>query len=269
MSDLWKLVWGKPEVDPTDLAAAIAREAGQDRLDFRTRLLIRDGTEALRQHWGEERLAMWVQTAPTRHRIEAIRRENLGEPGFPSLKERLMEKTDPQTVEHFLRDLGGHVRNPVRLLVGGSIALIMPGYLARATEDIDVVDEVPAEVRSLRPLLEQLKKRYGLQLTHFQSHYLPSGWENRLHSVGTFGKLQVYLVDWYDVFLSKLFSKREKDLDDLRILLTGIDKEVLVRRLRHAGGDLVKDSSLQPAADNNWYVLFGEPLPVQPPQQPL
>src|SRR5438552_3985685 len=83
-----------------------------------------------------------------------------------------------------------------------SAALILQGYLSRATDDIDVVDEVPAEIRSLHALLQDLRKRYGFHLAHFQSHYLPTGWEQRLHSLEPFGNLQIHLVDIYDVFLS-------------------------------------------------------------------
>jgi hypothetical protein len=104
-------------------------------------------------------------------------------------------------------------------------------------------------------------RRYRLRLAHFQSHYLPSGWDQRVHSLGTFGRLQVFLVDVYDVFLSKLFSRREKDRDDLRVLAPQLDKEILTRRLRETAAPLSSDPNLRPSAEQNWYILFGEPLP--------
>lgn len=51
-----------------------------------------------------------------------------------------------------------------------------------------------------------------MALNHFQSHYLPAGRPDRVRSLGRFGKLDVFLVDVYDVLLSKLFSDRNKDL---------------------------------------------------------
>src|SRR5437588_7700760 len=102
----------------------------------------------------------------------------------------------------------------------------------RSTEDIDVVDEVPEEIRIQHQLLAELKKRFGLALTHFQRHYLPMGWENRLHYFKTYGSLRVYLVDIYDIFLSKLFSARTKDRDDLRMLARLVEKDTVVQRLR-------------------------------------
>jgi hypothetical protein len=180
--DLWTLIWGTPQVDPRDLASAVAAQAEIAPLDFRTRLLVRDSMSALRDYWGAPRLDEWLRRCPARERIETICGENLGDPGFPTIKERLMEKTEPEVVRQLFRELGKRVHAPLRLNVGGSIALILPGYLARATTDIDIVDELPAELRSQHKLLDDIRKRYGLMLTHFQSHYLPAGWQDRCNS---------------------------------------------------------------------------------------
>jgi hypothetical protein len=258
---LWSLVWGNPQVDPADLASAVAAEAGNEPFDFRTRLLIQDSLRALEEYWGAGRFDQWLDKCSGREKLHEILLEDLGEPGFPSLKERLMDKTDPEVVRQLFRELGAHLHRSTRLAVGGSIALILPGQLARATEDIDVVNEVPDEIRSQHKLLDDLRKRFGLKLTHFQSHYLPSGWEKRLHGLEPFGQLQVYLVDAIDVFLSKLFSKRTKDLDDLRALAPQLDKETIVQRLRETSEALMADDSLRQCAEKNWYIVYGEPLP--------
>src|SRR5579884_3221437 len=157
--DLWGLVRGKPHIDPDDLAEAVEGQvADGGELDYRTRLLIRDSVEALRGYWGERRLGEWLTARPARGRIEAICAERFERTGFPSIRERLMEKTDPATIEQLFRELGSRMHHRTRLAVGGSVALIMPGYLERATEDIDVVDEVPAEIRSQHALLDELRK---------------------------------------------------------------------------------------------------------------
>ena len=101
--------------------------------------------------------------------------------------------------------------------------MILNGYLQRATEDIDIVDELPANLRTQYQFLQELEAQYGLQLTHFQSHYLPAGWEQRLQLVGTFGMLEVLAVDGYDAFIAKLFSDRRKDKEDLRAILPHLD----------------------------------------------
>jgi hypothetical protein len=259
--DLWSLVLDQLYVDPNDLAEAIKDQVGRKPLDYRTRLLIRDGVEALNKHWGAARLQAWLSHCPVRDEVEAIRQEDLGPAGFPYLAEQVMEPTRPETIKQFLRELGAQVHRPVRLQIGGSAALILPGYLSRRTQDLDVVDEIPPEIRALRTSLNKLLQRYRLQLTHFQSHYLPKGWEQRLHSLEPFGQLQVYLVDVYDVFLSKLFSGREKDRDDLRMLLPQLEKETLVRRLRDTTGPLRADANLLRQAEENWSILYGETLP--------
>jgi hypothetical protein len=259
--DLWSLVLDQLYVDPNELADAIKDQVAQKPLDYRTRLLIRDGVEALNEHWGAARLKRWLTHCPRRGEIEAIRQEDLGPPGFPFLAEQIMEPTRPETINQFLRELGTQVHRPVRLQIGGSAALILPGYLSRRTQDVDVVDEIPPEIRGLHKSLNELMQRYRLRLTHFQSHHLPKGWEQRLHSLEPFGQLQVYLVDVYDVFLSKLFSAREKDRDDLRMLVPQLEKETLVRRLRDSTAPLRADATLLRRAEENWSILYGETLP--------
>jgi hypothetical protein len=125
-----------------------------------------------------------------------------------------------------------------------------------------VVDEIPAELRAQHQLLDDLARRYLLRLTHFQSHYLPDGWQSRVHSLDTFGTMQVFLVDPLDVFVGKLFSVRTKDRDDLRVLRPTLDKARLVSRLQSSTNAFRADPRLRAAAEQNWFVLFGEALPA-------
>jgi hypothetical protein len=259
--DLWGLVWGTPEIDPGDLARAVEEQAAEEGLDYRTRLLIRDSVEALKGYWGAERVSRWLAASPARDVVQAISREDFERPGFSTIGERLMDKTDPELVRRMFRELARTIHDPLRLAIGGSIALILPGYLSRATDDIDVVNELPKEIRSQHALLDELRRNYGLLLTHFQSHYLPVGWDKRLHYFDTFGSLQVYLVDIYDIFLSKLFSIRRKDMNDLRMLLPHLDKDTLTQRLKDNTADMLAAEELRKRAEQNWYILFGEALP--------
>jgi len=181
---------------------------------------------------------------------------------FPSLRRRVVDATRPENVLRVFREISAHVSQPVRIIVGGSIAVILQGHLTRHTEDIDLVDEVPAELRSQHELLDNIERLYGLRLTHFQSHYLPAGWEQRIGSVGTFGKLQVFAVDVYDVFVGKLFSARIKDRGDLQDMSSRLQQETLLRRVRETTSALRSDARLLDAAKHNWFVLFGEQLPA-------
>jgi hypothetical protein len=259
---LWGLVGGQQWIDPEAFAEAIRDQVVSGDLDFRTRLLIRDGMDALQGYWGKGRWEQWLGTCPVRDHIESIYSEDLGEPGFTFLRSQLVEPTRPETVQQLFRELGQSLRERAKIYVGGSAALIIPGYLSRQTQDVDIVDELPKEIRSQRKLLDDLQQRYRLELAHFQSHYLPTGWQNRARFLDAFGHLTVYLVDAVDIFLSKLFSNRTKDLDDLRALAPQLEKETLVRRFRDTTASMLASESLRQCAEKNWYIVYGESLPT-------
>jgi len=170
----------------------------------------------------------------------------------------------PRRSNSFLREIGTQVRRTTRVVVGGAIALILHRLLSRATTDIDLVDEVPPELRASHELLDSLNARFGLRLTHFQSHYLPTGWASRTVTFGRFGNLDVALIDVYDSFVGKLFSRRDKDRDDLRVLYPQLDRRVLIDRVASTTAALRSDPKLLEAASHNWYVLFGEAFPGTP-----
>ena len=139
--------------------------------------------------------------------------------------------------------------------------LILYGYLHRRTEDIDTVDEIPAAIRAEHDLLRRLVDQYNLQLTHFQSRYLPSGWETRVKYRDTFGRLYVSLVNPIDIFVGKLFSLRIKDRDDLRALADQLDRTEIEKRLRETTASFTNEPKLLNAAKSNWYIVFGTDLP--------
>jgi len=260
-TDLWGITRGKPYIEATRLASAIEEQVRSGDLDYRTRLLIRDGVDALRSFWGEDRVRSWLEGSSVREQIEAICREEFDKVGFPSLGRRLVQPTEPETIHKFLRDIGRHLRRPVRVYVGGSTVMILGGYIRRPTDDVDVVDEVPAEIRNDHKFMEELERVHGLRLAHFQRHYLPMGWEHRVHSAEPYENLEVYLLDIHDVFLSKLFSIRTKDKADLQVLFPLLSKETLADRLRNTCQSMLAAPGLRKRAEDNWYVLTGESLP--------
>jgi hypothetical protein len=261
--DLWSLAIGPPAIAPHDLTAAIEDQVTRGDLDYRSRVLIRDSIKALRHYWGETRVVQWLKESPHGGEIEAICQGPFDDDrGFPSLMRRVMDVTKPEQIKRFLNDLGRQIRRPLRVSIGGSASLILGGYLSKRTEDVDVVDELPPEIRSQYALLDHLKEVHDLELAHFQSRYLPAGWDKRIHSLAPFDKLQVSLVDVYDVFLSKLFSARAKDKKDLIAVLPQLDKETLVLKLKESTQSMLAAPDLRERAENNWYMLFGESLPT-------
>jgi hypothetical protein len=144
--------------------------------------------------------------------------------------------------------------------MGGAASLVLRGLLSRATEDVGVVDEVPAEIRDEREILQELSVRYGLRITHFQSRYLPRGWESRTVDFGTFGKIQVRLVDALDIIAGKVYSARPKDLDDFRVLSLNLTKEELRQRVLQGSSSLISSDQNRRQAITNWYIVYGEDL---------
>jgi hypothetical protein len=214
------------------------------------------------EHWGKPRWQAWLDNSKVTEVLTEILEEEFEREGFPSLRRRLVKKTDPEVIRRFLREIGVTLRKTITIPVGGSVALIMRGKLERSTDDVDVVDEVPAEIRNQHGLLHDLEGRYGLKIAHFQRRYLPMCWENRLQLLDTFGSLRVVLVDAGDVFLSKLFSIRSKDLDDMRLIAPQLDKAVLPERLKNDCASMLVAEELRKRAEHNWYILYGEPLPA-------
>jgi hypothetical protein len=171
-----------------------------------------------------------------------------------------VDATRPQEILEYFRELSLHVRTPTRLVGGGSVALLLRGYLARRTDYIDVVDELPSELRTQNQVLDDLARRFGLRLAHFQSHYLPDGWERQIPRQACFETCKCS-IDVYDVFAGKLFSARSEDLDDIRAVLPKVDRSKLVDRVKSSTAPLRSEQRMLDAANHNWYVLFGEELP--------
>jgi hypothetical protein len=261
---LWSLPFGRLQIDPSEIAAALnclqIRDTGT--LDTRSRLLIRDALRALLSHWGEERFRAWLAGAASPGALLAIEHGEDELRGFTTLKERLMDATQPDRIVKFFRDLGASIHGSSVIYVGGSIALILSGVLSRHTDDVDAVDEIPAPIRAEKTLLDELSQLHGLRLTHFQSHYLPDGWQERTRSFGQFGQLQVHLVDPIDIFVGKLFSRRVKDRDDLRTLSERFERAVITDRLRRTAARSLADEAMRQAAEKNWYVIYGDALPL-------
>ena len=178
-----------------------------------------------------------------------------------------MEATSAEDLFSLLRDLGRRVHQPSSITVGGSLALIVEDLISRTTNDIDVVNELPQVIRQEHVLIDELAQRYRLRLAHFQSHYLPDGYEQRVHSLGRFGSITAFRVDPLDVLTGKLFSARTKDLDDVRLALPLIDRASFVDRIARTTSRWRADDRLREAAERNWYILTGDETlpPAIPP----
>jgi hypothetical protein len=254
----WRLIRSGGPIDASQLLAAICAAATSPDADTRTQLLVRDSLKALEDHWGSaglrERLAQYPASS-------SILRSAGGHPqerGFSNIGGRIVDATDPNVFLQMLREMGTRLSTPASIVIGGSIALMMDGLITRTTDDADVVNEVPSSLRAEPALLDELKQRYGLALTHFQSHFLPSGWEKRVQSIGQFGNIAASKVDSIDILIGKLFSRRAKDLDDVRQAWLRMDQKTFRSRLGRDTSSFRADPGLRAAAEANWYIVTGE-----------
>ena len=262
--DPWKLVWGQPYIDSRTLALAIEQDLERDTCpDFRTRLLVRDAAVALRSYWGAKKFSRWLADSPIGERIREILMEELGETGFPTIRRRLVASVNSSEIRQIFDLLGRGIRGPIEVHIAGSIPTLIKGLTARPTTDIDFVDEVPAELRTQRAVVRRIEAEFGLTLSHVQSHYLPAHWQDRRHWLGDFGGLRVYVVDEYDIFVSKLSSKKEKHQSDLGVLALKLDKEIARHRLVTDGRTFLDDPKLKPQIEENWRFIFQEPLVLE------
>ncbi len=269
MLDPWELVWGQPYIDSQTLAGAIEQDLERNTSpDFRTRLLVRDAAVAIRAFWGPRRFARWVAASPVGQQIRAILQEDLGEPGFPAIRKRLVDSINSARVRQIFDMLGRRIHGPLEVHIAGSIPTLIKGLTSRPTADIDFVDDVPIEIRRQRAVLRKIEAEFGLTLGHVQSHYLPVNWQNRRQWLGDFGGLRVYVVNEYDIFVSKLSSKLEKHQSDLRVLALKLDKDTARRRLFVDGRAFLNDPNLRPQIEENWRFIFQEPLYAEQPEKP-
>lgn len=255
------MIWGQPYIDANRLYAAIERELSRNtKPDFRTRLLIRDAVNALESFYGKRTFDKRLKSSEVRESVESIMQEDLGEPGFHNIRSRLVENTQRTQLAQLFELIGRKIHSKTEICIAGSIPTLIEGLTARPTDDIDIVDEIPSSLREQRELLDQIATKYGFTFGHVQSHYLPTGWRDRLQHFGTFGKLSVHVVDIYDIFVSKLSSKQEKHLDDLRVLSGRLNKDTVKQRLLNDGHQFLESPFDRPTIEQNWQFLYQEPL---------
>ena len=140
-------------------------------LDYRTRLLIRDSLEALKDYWGDKRfdtLAGALSRLATDWK--AIWREDFERPGFPLIGETTHGKDATRSHSRdLLRELG-NTHPPTASGERWRLGCADPvrAMLSRHTEDIDVVDEVPAEIREQYALLDELEAALRSAVAHLR-----------------------------------------------------------------------------------------------------
>lgn len=119
-----------------------------------------------------------------------------------------------------LTEVGQRHQQPATLLLLGGSALRLLGS-PRPTLDIDYVGH-DLHKNDLQQVLEQVAQEMGLEIEAVPINEfvpLPSDAQQRQLSVGTYGALNVYILDPYTIALSKIDRGFDTDIEDIIFLI--------------------------------------------------
>ena len=141
-----------------------------------------------------------------------------------------------------LERLGELLPEKAQVVIAGGAALILGGYVDRATGDGDVVHSVPP-LTELRSAIRKVAQERGLSPDWLNDgvkafgDVLPEDFEARTDRLGMFGNLRVLLLGRMDLILSKFYGGREVDFEDLaQMRPTGDEIAFVLSQLERIAG---------------------------------
>lgn len=139
-------------------------------------------------------------------------------------------------------------------LIGGS-ALILKGKQADS-KDIDFITSSKGYL-ALTNATKRLKKEYGVRIDIFSDgHIINYRYENyylRSEKVLSLKHLDIYVLDYADVILTKCLAGRERDMlaiEKLKEQGIVVEKEELVRRFKRVVPDIGKEDEIKNRFEN-------------------
>lgn len=123
--------------------------------------------------------------------------------------------------KEFLEEIDRQLTIDCRVVVFGGFAVTQEYGLSRETNDIDLLDVVPRGLGSILVELagreSLLAKRHRVYLDLVVMANPPYDYESRLQPMydGAFTHLQLFVMDPYDVALTKLKRDSDKDFQDV------------------------------------------------------
>ena len=126
---------------------------------------------------------------------------------------------------HFLEELDSLLNEPVELHCIGGFAVVSAYYLARSTNDLDYVTLIPAHCgQDLEQWAGQgspLARKYKVHVHRAAVASLPLNYEDRLTEIvaGRFRNIRLFVLDPYDLVLSKWSRNIERDREDVKHLV--------------------------------------------------
>jgi hypothetical protein len=134
-----------------------------------------------------------------------------------------------------LTELGARAIDPVRIVLGGSAALILVDALKRPTGDGDVILAEP-ELHEIQPLVRRAADAAGVPQgwlnTSIRSYLdaLPPDYADRIRWLPPFRRLTVGLLERRDVLAMKVYAGRPRDFEDIVAMRPTGQELALVRQ---------------------------------------
>jgi hypothetical protein len=149
-------------------------------------------------------------------------------------------------LDNFL-NLIADLNEPLMLFAIGGTAMILKG-IKEATKDIDfVVDEDYGKIKRMFRLAG-LKEEKGNEVcniwrlgkTRIDIFYggfvmgipFPGDWKEKSEKIREIGKVNLYILNWYDLIITKISRSEKRDIDDIIAIIKSqkIDFEFLKKR---------------------------------------
>ena len=130
----------------------------------------------------------------------------------------------PSPWAEFLEELDGLLDEPFELRCVGGFAAVAGYGLPRSTNDLDYYSVVPHKrVNDLEQMAGEgsaLARKHKVHVHHPAAASVPERYEERMTELfpGRFKNIRLFVLDPYDMVLSKLSRNIERDREDVRYL---------------------------------------------------
>jgi hypothetical protein len=145
----------------------------------------------------------------------------------------------PEPWAGFLRELDGLLDEPVEFHCIGGFAAVMAYGLPRSTNDLDYFSLTPCnrigDIQRLAGEGSALARRHKVYVHHAGVTCVPESYDERLTELypGQFKNIRLYVLDPYDLVLSKISRNAARDREDVEYLAQTLHLEPNILRERY------------------------------------
>jgi|SRR6266849_5719091 len=160
----------------------------------------------------------------------------------------------------FLDELDSLLDEPVQFHCIGGFAVVAAYRLPRGTNDLDYYSLVPANrARDLQEIAGEgspLARKHKVHLHHAGIATLPESYEERMKELlpGRFKRIRLFVLDPYDLVLSKLSRNIERDREDVEHLSRTLHLDPKVLQARY--GDELRPYLIGPPERHDATLAF-------------